>query len=229
MFKYLILLILISSSIHAKEVMRIAYTDVITKVASFYILEVEDIYKRLGYSVENMILPSPRGLYYFESGNVDALGVRVGSYGNFNPMALKVDVPIMSNIKIREWVLKGRAAHLKTKKKPVVIAVRGNIAPKVYASKMNIKIDNFVLNMETAVKMLKLKRADILILTDIEVKYQKFGRVLTPFNEKDHHEDLFHFIHKSKAHLLKQLESEFRKKKEQGKFILKTRPSKKVK
>ncbi|OUR99740.1 hypothetical protein A9Q84_01570 [Halobacteriovorax marinus] len=200
--------------------MRIAYTHLVASRGQFYVEELKDIYERIGISVESLNLPSPRGIYYFETNRVDALGIRIGSYDKFNPDAIKVNVPIFDKVGIREWVLKEDLERVSKNKKNFVVSIRGDIAPKAYSKRMKIKVNHYSLDIQTALQMLKKKRADVLILTDIAVKVSGLYKILVPLNDRVLQDKLYHFIHKSKAHLLSQLEIEFRKSKKEGKFSL---------
>jgi len=229
MFKCLILLIMINFSVPASQLVRVAYADIVGSIGQPYIKEVEEIYKRIGVPSETIIVPSSRAVYYFETNRADALGLRVGSYEQLNPNALKVNVPIVENFNTRAWFLRSSHLNIKNKKKPSVIAIRGDIAPEIYSKKMKLKIDNYSLDLEMAVEMLRKKRVDVLIHPELGIKNTKYDKELIPYNNRVHQEKLFHFIQKSNSFLLKKLEAEFINSKNLGKFGPKSKASKKAK
>ncbi|OUR99741.1 hypothetical protein A9Q84_01575 [Halobacteriovorax marinus] len=229
MINFLAIIITLCLSSSANEEIRVAHTELKTKNLQNFTLEVDKIYQKLGLSVVNLYLPSPRGIYNFELNKVDALGLRIGSYEQFNSKALKVNVPIIENIKIREWVLKENLEEIKKKSSLTVIAVRGDISPQLYSSKVGLKIDHYVLDADVAVKMLLKGRGDIFITNNLSVKYRSFGKKLAPLNNRFIQENLYHFIHSSKSHLLTKLENEFRSSKNRGLFFKNITSPKKVK
>ncbi|WP_127716918.1 hypothetical protein [Halobacteriovorax sp. HLS] len=226
LFKLVILLSLSYQCLGADKV-RIAYAQVIATLAPQYITTVDNIYRNIGLEVEKTILPSARGIKYFEDRSVDALGVRIRGYELLNPDAVRIDVNVLNTLETRIWILKKNQESFSKLKSIDIVAVRGDIAPIVFEKKHNIKIDNFASTIGNALEMLKRERVKGILVSKEVLAYYPIKNELVPYGELVDIHSLHHFIHKSKIHLKEKLEAEFLRAKEKGLFDFTPRALKK--
>lgn len=220
----LLLSILLNFEAFCAEKIRIGYSDIVAKLAPEYVKLVEKIYSDIGVEVENLYLPSSRAVSYFETGQVDALGIRINGYAQINKDALMIKTKVLKNSVTRAWVLKSRKSEILAQNHVSYIMLRGDISPKVYQLKMKVYFNNTVASLDGAMKMLEKKRADAFVCTSEVLKYLPNSDKLIQLNDKKVIHSLHHFIHISKKHLLAPLNAEFLKAKKNGTFKKITKP-----
>ncbi len=199
----------ISSVTFSKETVSIVFSERVKAMAQFYLDEIEVIYKKAGIEPIVRTFPEPRALHFFNNSKADALGVKIEEFESHNPNAIKIDAPILKNIKFRAYVLKKDFNRVKTLKKPHVITSVQCLGCKGYSKVNNLKISSYFKRVDTGIKLLQKKRADILIASEVSMKAYSKG-LLVPLNKKVYKSDLYHFISKRKSHLKAILEKEFK-------------------
>jgi hypothetical protein len=214
----LILSVLLNFDAFCAEKVRIGYSEVLSRLAPQYIDIVEKIYSNIGVEVENIILPSSRAVNYFETGKVDALGIRIDGYSEINKDALFIKTKVLDNNVTRAWVLKSRKEEILKQDHVSYLMLRGDISPKVYQLKMKIKYDNTVSSLPSAISMITKKRADAFVGTSAVLKFFSNANQFVPLDDKKVVHSLHHFIHVSKKHLLAPLNNEFLKAEKNGLF-----------
>jgi hypothetical protein len=207
-----------ASSSFAAEKVKIAISELINETASFYIDELRIAYKSIGVEPIFSIYPEPRAIYLFESGEVDAIGTRLESYEKINPNSIKINVPIVDAIPFKTFVLKKDLGRVSKLEKPFVLSSISCIGCVEYSKAFKLPINAYVPTLLLAMKMLEMKRADLIITTSLYMSKAPDREKFTVFNDSIYTTKVFHFINKKKSHLQEKLTKQILKAKKRGAF-----------
>lgn len=202
------LTLFVSTSL-SKEVVSIVFSERVNNIAYSYIDKVKEIYRNVGVEPLIKIYPESRSVYLFNNSKVDSLGIKIEEFETKNTNAIKVNFPIYKDFKFKAFVLKEDLKRVQDLKNPFVVTSSACLGCLEYSKLHNLKISSYFKKLGTGVKLLKLRRADIIIASEFTIKSYS-NKIFVPLNSNEFTTDLYHFISKKKSHLKGKLEEEFR-------------------
>lgn len=208
--KILILYLFISSSCFSKETVSIVFSERVSNVAHFFMDEIEKIYTNLGINPKIKIFPESRALHLFRNSKVDAVGVKIEEFEDLDQSTMKVNVPVLKNLKFKIYVLKKDIERVRKLKNPYIITSKECLGCIEFAKNFKVRVSSYIKEVQTGLRLLELKRADLMIASEVTVNSYSKG-MYVPYDNKVFKSDLYHFISKRKGHLKKSLEEEFKR------------------
>ncbi len=173
------------------------------------------LYKRIGVDVKFVILPSKRSLSEFQSGDIDAMGLRIGDASKVLKDHVKVTPPLIEDVKMAEFKLNGSQ---NTANEKTVGCIRGSIYCQKYESLFKTKVTLYAESFRQLIRTLKAKRVSHIILPSMLVKNFNFKDLVQTKNEFN--VQVFHFLQKRNKELKDKLAKEIRKMKKEKRFFI---------